>query len=241
MTAPQKFMFETHFEDNVEVLDPIEELKAQFTQRIEKAEAESFEAGRIKGKQEASETIAQQTKDILEKISQSEQKLRKEFKSEQQKLEAEAIEFGITAGIKLAGDLLKQQPLPIVENFFKEAFAIIQHTPIITAKIHPAMTEAVTSQYQNWAHEAGFDCTINFIEDATLDITDVVLTWSDGGIKRSVDEIISAIQQTLETYGNSTSTQANEITELEAESLEELTIASAPSTATIEKASVNHE
>ncbi len=200
MSAPQKFMFDNSFDEKEEVVDPLEELKVKFNQKIETAKKEAFEEGRKAGKREALDSIENQTKCALEALSSSEEALNDSYQEALKKLEAKSVEFGITAGSKLAAQLTQREPMPLLENFFKEAFQVIYDVPEVVASLNPSILEAVKSASDKWKLEAGFKGNISFVGNDNLKPTDVDLAWRDGGIQRSVDELMQAISSAMTNY-----------------------------------------
>lgn len=200
MSVPQKYMFDNSFDEDAETVDPLEELKASFQEKIAAAKAQAFEEGKHEGQKEAQQTIENQTKLALEKIASQEQELQKSYDQALQQLEAKAIEFGITAGSKLAGELINQEPMPLIERFFKDAFKTIFDVPEITAKIHPSIANETIKQHQKWMQATGYKGNITFLADESLNPTDALITWKDGGIQRSVDELFGAISAAMTNY-----------------------------------------
>ena len=200
MSAPQKFMFDNSFDKKQEVIDPLEELKVKFNQKIETAKKEAFEEGRLAGKQDALDTIENQTKCALEALANCESQLNTSYQEALKKMEAKSIEFGITAGSKLAAQLTQREPMPLLETFFKEAFQVIYDVPEVIASVNPSLLEAVESASDKWKQEAGFKGNLSFIGNEKLKPTDVDLSWQDGGIQRSVDELMQAISSAMTSY-----------------------------------------
>ncbi len=200
MSVPQKFMFDNSFDQREEVIDPLEELKIKFNQKIETAKKQAFEEGRKIGKQEALDSIENQTKNALEALANCEAQLNNSHEEALKKIEAKSVEFGITAGSKLAAQLSKREPMPLLEDFFKEAFQVIYDVPEVTASLNPSLLEAVVSASEKWKQEAGYKGNLRFIGNETLKPTDVDLCWQDGGIQRSVDELMQAISSAMTSY-----------------------------------------
>ena len=72
MSVPQKFMFDNSFDEKEEAIDPLEELKIKFNQKIETAKREAFEEGKLAGTQEALNSIDNQTKCALKTLAAQE-------------------------------------------------------------------------------------------------------------------------------------------------------------------------
>ena len=200
MSAPQKFMFDNSFDKKQEVIDPLEELKVKFNQKIETAKKEAFEEGRLAGKQDALDTIENQTKCALEALANCEAQLNTSYQEALKKMEAKSVEFGITAGSKLAAQLTQREPMPLLETFFKEAFQVIYDVPEVIASVNPSILEAIESASDKWKLEAGFKGNLSFVGNDNLKPTDVDLAWRDGGIQRSVDELMQAINSAMTSY-----------------------------------------
>lgn len=200
MSAPQKFMFDNAFDNKAEIVDPLAELKTKFEARIDKARKAAFEEGRNKGREEALETIENQSKQALETLNEQAQKLTAEYNSDLQRLEETAVEYGITAGSKLAGELIKKTPLPLIESFFKDAFSVIRGVPEVTARVHPSVFDQVREVKERWQAPSGHEGQINLIADPDLKVSDVSITWNDGGMERSVDKLMSAIQNAMTRF-----------------------------------------
>ncbi len=193
-------MFDNSFDNKIDVIDPLVELKARFEEKIKKAKAEAFAEGRLAGEKEALATIENQTKDALEKIANQEQKIQKDFEEELTKLESKAIEFGIAAGTTLAGDLISKEPMSLIEKFFKEAFEIVRGVPHLTARINPTLAQQTKEASKVWISESGYTGDLEIIEDANLKECDVAITWKDGGISQNVDEIMNSIKSALNNF-----------------------------------------
>ncbi len=200
MSAPQKFLFDNSFDLHAEAIDPLAELREKFEARVEKARTEAFEEGRAAGQKAAQESIENATKAALKTLASQEKKLRQEFMEEAHKLEAKAIEFGIAAGTTLAGELIRREPMALVEDFFRKAFQIIQTVPEVTARIHPSVAPQVQEASAGWMAAAGFDGNIKFIADESLKPADVSIRWQDGGVERSLDDLMAAIHGALTNF-----------------------------------------
>ena len=208
MTTPQKYIFDEGFASGAQLIDPVADLTAEYEEKLIQAKSESFEEGRIAGEQAAQKKLQAQTKEALEKLSQEVLKIESEYKKLEMRLEAQAIEFGITAGTKLAGEMLKREPVAALEQFFKEAFSILQSTPEVRAKLHPSVIELATSEHRKWAAEANWNGNITFVEDETLSPTDASINWDDGGVSRSVEDLMGAIQTALTNHFANQNTDA---------------------------------
>ena len=215
MSAPQKFMFDNAFDTDQETIDPLEELRATFQEKIQQAKKEAFEEGRQAGEKAALTSIENQTKTALEGLLNKSAELDQIYKSELQDIKAKATEFGITAGSILASELIKKEPMPLIEEFFKTAFEIIGDKAEITAVLHPSMTEAVQNAITHWQMEASFQGKINFIANETLKPSDVSLTWKDGGIERSIEDLMQAINNAATNYFQAQNEQNRSMTEIE--------------------------
>lgn len=200
MSAPQKFMFDKAFDLQAEAIDPLAELRAKFEARIEKARTEAFEEGRQAGEKAAHESIESETKAALKTLADQENKLRQDYLEAVHDLEAKAIEFGIAAGTTLAGELIRREPMPLVEDFFNTAFEVIQTVPEVTARIHPSIAPQLRTASESWMAAAGFEGNIKFIEDESLKPADVSIRWQDGGIERSLDDLMAAIHRALTNF-----------------------------------------
>lgn len=200
MSAPQKFMFDNSFDKTHEVIDPIQELKAKFEEKIATSKSEAFEEGKKAGHKEALETIEEKTQQALNNLAAKEQELRTSLDQSLKQIEAKSVEFGITAGTKLAAELIRREPMPLVESFFKEAFQTIIDVPEIVASIHPSLLDQVITKSEAWKLEASYKGNISFIKSKNSNAADVSITWKDGGIKRSVDDLINAINSAMSNY-----------------------------------------
>lgn len=200
MSAPQKFMFEKAFDLQAEAIDPLAELRQKFEARVEKARAEAFEEGRKAGEKATRATIENETKVALESLAAQEEKLRKDYREDAHRLEAKAIEFGIAAGTSLAAELIRREPMPLIEEFFRNAFEILEAVPEVTARIHPSIAPQLQETVNTWQMAAGFEGNINFVEDSSLKPADVSIRWQDGGIERSLDDLMAAIRRALTNF-----------------------------------------
>ena len=200
MSAPQKFMFDNAFDKDHETIDPLEELRAKFQEKIERAKKDAFEEGRQAGEKNALSSIENQAKTAVESLLSQSAELHQSYQSELEDIKAKAAEFGITAGSILASELLKKEPMPLIEEFFKNAFTIIGNEPEVTAALHPSMANEVQAVISRWQQEAAVQGTIHFITNENLKPTDVSLTWKDGGIERSIEDCMTAINTATTSY-----------------------------------------
>lgn len=200
MSMPQKYMFDNSFDSNEVRIDPLEELRISFERKLEDARKKSFEEGREAGRRDAEATIEQQTANALEKLAAMQDELFQSYRRQQSLAETKAIEFGITAGCKLARELIRKAPEALVEGFFREALELVPGEAEITARLSPAVAEATIASIETWKAETGYKGHILILTDETLKPSDVAITWSDGGIKRSVDELMQAINTAMTGY-----------------------------------------
>jgi len=200
MAEPQKYMFDNAFDKETEAPDPLVELKKKFDQKVQTAKKEAFEEGLLAGKQEALKSIENQTKEALVALVAHKDELDSSYQESLKKIEIESVEFGITAGTKLAGELMRREPMDLLETFFKDAFEVIKGVPEITAHIHSSVSENINNTYQKWKDETGYTGNISFISNENFAQTDVSITWNEGGIKRSVDDLMSAINNSMTNY-----------------------------------------
>lgn len=193
-------MFDNAFDKPNEVIDPLAELKAKFNARVEKARQEAYEEGREAGRQEALTTIENETKTSLEALLADITSLNSQYRDEMTRLEQKAVEFGITAGSKLAGELIRREPLPLLEQFFANAFKVIGGVPEVTARVSPKVHQPLLDAISQWQAKHGHDGEIRLITDESLKPGDVALTWAEGGVERSLDKLMAAIQTAMTDY-----------------------------------------
>lgn len=195
-------MFDNAFDKPNEVIDPLAELKAKFNARVEKARQEAYEEGREAGRKEALSTIENETKTSLEALLGQINSLNSQYKDEMTRLEQKAVEFGITTGSKLAAELIRREPLPLLEQFFANAFTVLGGVPEVTARVSNKVHQPLLDNISQWQTKNGFDGEIRIIADESLKAGDVAITWSEGGVERSIDKLMTAIQTAMTDYFN---------------------------------------
>lgn len=200
MSVPQKYMFDNAFDVVEAPVDPMEELRVAFEEKLKAARAESFKEGHKAGMNEALGTIENETKTALQQLVAKETELMESFKSQQSLSEAKAVEVGITAGCKLARELIRQNPEALLEGFFRQALDLIRGEAQITARLHPDVITNLKSRLPEWSEEVGFKGQITLLEDASLEVSDANINWQDGGLKRSVNDLMNAINTAMTSF-----------------------------------------
>ncbi len=207
MTAIQKFMFETSFDDEAAADDQDEARnKPAFSEAdLEAARAQAFAEGREAGAEETKQAIAQRADLALEVIAERLQTVERTHAEAQTLAQEAAARLALTIARKVLPELSRQNALTEIEGLVRECLTELQDEPRVVVRVHDAMLDPLRQRLDRVTSATGYTGKVVLLTSQTLDEIDCRVEWADGGAERNTEglwqEIDRVIERTLKAGG----------------------------------------
>ncbi|GGH28948.1 flagellar assembly protein FliH [Alsobacter metallidurans] len=198
MSNAQKFSFDNDFGSDRRS----QSMRRQAdVERLQQAEQEGWERGRMEGRREAEQEAAMRMALAIEQVAGAAAAVIAHLEHQTERLELEAAELAIVFARKLAGDLLAREPLGPLEAAAQECFREMAGAPHLAVRVPPECVDSAKEVLERKAIERGFAGRLVVLGEDGMAQGDFVIEWADGGMRRDSDalqrNISGAIQRHL--------------------------------------------
>lgn len=223
MTAVSKFMFDTVFgqdteqeeaqsvgqqaqsEETVQDENEPEEIEEEEEEelpgyseaQLEEAKTEAFEAGKIEGAKQASETIEKETLLTLQAISQHITELFGKQEQSNSVLLRDGIGIAATIARKLFPAMNEQNSLGEIDRLVEHTLLRLIEEPRVVIRVNPDLVDALGNRVDGLKAGAGYEGRIVLKEDTSLPYGDCRMEWGDGSAERNVAALWGAIDDII--------------------------------------------
>jgi flagellar assembly protein FliH len=205
MTALQKFMFETRF-DNVAERNGARTRQApkppvtMTEEQVTAVREESFAAGRAEGAAEAkgaAETLAAQS---LARIEEQLRETAAQIATAVDGIKRDAVAAAITTVRKLVPRLSKDGDLADIEAVVSSCLGAVLEEPRVVVRVHDSLLDPVKERIAEVAAKAGYDGKIVLVADDNFSPGDCRVEWADGGAERDTGWMWKQIDGVVERF-----------------------------------------
>ena len=191
-----KFTFDTEFRPEGDLISNAARARQRkvFTQEeidqmCAKARGEGLKAGQVRAAEAVAAAVADFANAVRAALADSH--------AEIETLREEAAQLAVVTARKLAPVAIAAFPSGDVEAALREAMHQAIGEPRIVLRTSPAVTEAMSGNLAEIAHEEGFEGRIVAKTDPSIAGADCRIEWRGGGAERSLDALEEAIGELI--------------------------------------------
>lgn len=161
--------------------------------KMAEASRAAFEKGRAEGVAETLKGIESDTRDQVNALLQSAQRLLGGVEQQCSAIRKNAIELATTTATLLAQELTNRLPTANLEALVTEALEHMGDAPHIALSVNDAHAQRIQKVVTSIAAERGYTGKIVVLGDPETKVGDCSLQWADGGILLDQDKTRSTI------------------------------------------------
>ena len=204
-----KFMFNTHFDDEIEdnsKKDALrneqeieKEIEQTFTlQELEDQKAIEYKRGLQEGKAQMLSGIEKETANILDMISSKVITLSERHKEWAETINTDAVKLTRVIMQKLAPKMMKEWEFREIEDTVTEAFKFLSNEPRVLIKVSERAHETIETEITRITLKSGFQGDVQVIGDQLINNGDCSVIWDAGSLEKSLEETWSTIDEIID-------------------------------------------
>ena len=204
-----KFMFNTHFDDEIEdnsKKDALrneqeieKEIEQTFTlQELEDQKAIEYKRGLQEGKAQMLSGIEKETANILDMISSKVITLSERHKEWADTINTDAVKLTRVIMQKLAPKMMKEWEFREIEDTVTEAFKFLSNEPRVLIKVSERARETIETEITRITLKSGFQGDVQVIGDQLINNGDCSVIWDAGSLEKSLEETWSTIDKIID-------------------------------------------
>ncbi|MCQ2913887.1 MAG: hypothetical protein MJ247_01675 [Alphaproteobacteria bacterium] len=181
-----------------------EELEARLNEAIEATKEEAYNKGKADGyalgtndAQQANETSIQNSlSHICEEIDKQGELISNSANNS----------FDTTTNLalsiikKLFPTLEKDHGIDEIVNMLEKNFHFLREEPKITLKINPDILEGIKPRLSELVKSNGYSGKLALLKDGKLGLSDCIVEWNHGFLKRSVSDLVEETEKLVDTF-----------------------------------------
>ena len=204
-----KFMFNTHFDDDVEDNSKKEafqneqeiekEIEPTFSlQELEEQKAIEYKRGLQEGQAQMLTGIEKETANILDMISSKVVTLSESHKEWVETVNKDAVKLTRVIMQKLAPRMMKEWEFHEIEDTIKEAFKFLSNEPRVLIRVSESAHEPIETEIMRITAKAGFQGDVQVLGDQLINNGDCSISWDAGSLERSLEKTWSTIDKIID-------------------------------------------
>ena len=204
-----KFMFNTHFDDDIEDNSKKEflqneqeiekEVEPTFSlQELQDQKAIEYKRGLQEGQAQMLTGIEKETANILDMISSKVMTLSEIQKEWAETLNKDAVKLTRVIMQKLAPRMMKEWELHEIEETIKEAFKFLSNEPRVLVRVSERAHEPIETEIARITSKAGFQGDVQVLGDQLINNGDCSISWDAGSLEKSLEETWSNIDKIID-------------------------------------------
>ena len=166
--------------------------------QLNAARNESFEAGREEGMQEAGNAIETKINDSLGRICTQLDELFKRQAVDTATTFTDAVNIAVAIARKCFPHLNDTHGFAEIERMVSEVLTEVIEEPRVIIHINPTLKDPLNERIETIARESNFEGQRLILEAEDLPPGDCRITWSSGTAERTMEGILSKIEQIVE-------------------------------------------
>ena len=199
MAATEKFLFETTFDTDGQILHDASTGGAKKSYTPEEVEAIRQEAY-AEGVAGVEAQMAQQNAQILGQVSESMLQVISHLGTETTRLREQAVDLAMVVANRLSGTLLEKEPEAEIVALISRCLDALPSEPHIVVRVGDAVSDAVKAAVSDLAAEKGFNGKVLVVAEPTIQTADCRVEWADGGIERDMAALSSQIDDVVRRH-----------------------------------------
>ena len=199
MVATEKFLFETTFDSDGQILHDASTggAKKSFTpEEVETIKQEAYADG-LNG---VEAQMAQQNAQILGQVSESMLQVITQLNGETARLREQAVDLAMVVANRLCGTLLEKEPEAEIVALISRCLDALPSEPHIVVRVGETVSEPVKTAVSGLAAEKGFNGKVLVVSEPTIQTADCRVEWADGGIERDMAALSSQIDDIVRRH-----------------------------------------
>ena len=204
-----KFMFNTHFDDDIEdnskkeFLQDEQEIEKEIEptfslQELQDQKAIEYKRGLQEGQAQMLTGIEKETANILDMISSKVMTLSEIQKEWAETLNKDAVKLTRVIMQKLAPRMMKEWELHEIEETIKEAFKFLSNEPRVLVRVSERAHEPIETEIARITSKAGFQGDVQVLGDQLINNGDCSISWDAGSLEKSLEETWSNIDKIID-------------------------------------------
>jgi len=204
-----KFMFNTHFDDEIEdnsrkeALQNEQEIEKEIEptfslQELQDQKAIEYKRGLQEGQAQMLTGIEKETANILDMISSKVMTLSERHKEWAETINKDAIKLTRVIMQKLAPRMMKEWELNEIEDTIKEAFKFLSNEPRVLIRVSERAHEQIETEIARITSKAGFQGDVQVLGDQLIKNSDCSISWDAGSLEKSLEETWSNIDKIID-------------------------------------------
>lgn len=204
-----KFMFNTHFDDDIEENSKKEalqneqeiekEIEPTFSlQELQDQKAIEYKRGLQEGQAQMLTGIEKETANILDMISSKVMVLSERHKEWAETINKDAVKLTRVIMQKLAPRMMKEGELHEIEDTIKEAFKFLSNEPRVLIRVSERAHEPIETAIARITSKAGFQGDVQVLGDQLINNGDCSISWDAGSLEKSLEETWSNIDKIID-------------------------------------------
>ena len=204
-----KFMFNTHFDDEIE--DKLKkemprneqeiekEIEPTFSrQELEDQKAIEYKRGLQEGKAQMLMGIEKETANILDMISSKVITLNEKHKEWTETINKDAVKLTQVIMQKLAPRIMKEWEFHEIRDTIEEAFKFLSNEPRVLIRVSERAYAPIKTEITRISSKAGFQGDVQVICDHSINNGDCSISWDAGSLEKSLKETWSTIDEIID-------------------------------------------
>ena len=204
-----KFMFNTHFDDDIEENNKKEflqneqeiekEIEPTFSlQELQDQKAIEYKRGLQEGQAQMLTGIEKETANILDMVSSKVMTLSERHKEWAETVNKDAVKLTRVIMQKLAPRMMKEWELHEIEETIKEAFKFLSNEPRVLIRVSERAHEPIETEIARITSKAGFQGDVQVLGDQLINNGDCSISWDAGSLEKSLEETWSNIDKIID-------------------------------------------
>lgn len=198
MAQPAKFNFDLDLSKTTRDTKLIE--KDQLKQMLEQARAEGHAQGYAEGEQSAQTLALQDMAAATQKLAAQAGAFSAAMDAAQNEHLATAAQMGATVGKKLAAHLVAAQPETEIAALLADCLTSLTSVGHVAIRCNQEQGEQIKQIAEEHAANSGFEGRLIILGEPDIPPGDCRIEWSDGGLVREFETIVSQIEDKVAQF-----------------------------------------
>ena len=204
MAEAVKFTFDEMFDARTgagssQILAQIK--KTRWTEEeIEVLKADAHAAGAAEAMSAIETQTAQQNATAWEQIASAATNALTDISEAENNIRADAIKLSFDISRKLSDALITLHPKGEIDAVIQECLTHLSHQPRLVIRVADTLAQQIEDSIQQAAEERGMADKVMVVGDTELKLGDCRIEWSDGGVSRNWDDLISQTTEIIDRY-----------------------------------------
>ena len=200
MQQPQRYMFDTCFDEPLQSDELLAEREAAHRAELEAARAVARQEGFADGQADMRTSLEAGIKELCGQLSDSFTELLERLDADTEIVRQEACALAIVSAEVLSGGLLQDQPGKAIEALFRDCLSHVGAAPVIEVSVDAMLAEALQNRLSAAASEAGLDSRVVVRGLHGAAQGQCAIRWRDGGADWDLAAAKRAVRERIEGY-----------------------------------------